>query len=295
MTPCETWADSRLAPRNGTHTTYTRKEAVGFAPRISFRTQLAPARHVAQVGDRRRTNRTDPASLLKLVLSVSMEFRSRTGAADSLPLAVSVVLCPRVQAVARRRTAMRPERARLRTRRLTTATYLVARTHVENHASDLLSRGAPPVQDVHRHTVPLPHQPEQDVLCLDIRMRLPLRFRQRQLEHLLRPWREWDGAGDPVAPRVSIAPPASLPTTGDTKAVLECSGPEGILHAPPHLTEVDSDCSERLGIPLVKTAHLSRPDDRQDVGANVSSRTPKRSNARRPTPARSRRMPSSRC
>ncbi len=51
-------------PRKGSHTAYTAISDCRLFSRISDCTQLAPARHVTQVGESRRTRRTFPASAL---------------------------------------------------------------------------------------------------------------------------------------------------------------------------------------------------------------------------------------
>src|SRR5262245_37110342 len=69
----------------GSQTAYTRTFACGFFARISFCTQLAPARQTAQVGDSRRTSRVDPESWLKRSARVFTEERVRSvvGGPDS--------------------------------------------------------------------------------------------------------------------------------------------------------------------------------------------------------------------
>src|SRR2546425_9804492 len=77
-TLCERSADALFAPRNGTQTAYTRRFAAGSVSKISLCTQLAPARHVVQVGESSRMRRTVLESWLNACRSMAIEERSRT-------------------------------------------------------------------------------------------------------------------------------------------------------------------------------------------------------------------------
>src|SRR5215813_10186877 len=54
----------RVPARNGTHTTSTRRAGSGMRLKILLCTQLAPARHVVQVGEKSKTRRGWPSSRL---------------------------------------------------------------------------------------------------------------------------------------------------------------------------------------------------------------------------------------
>jgi hypothetical protein len=68
----------RVPFRNGTQTTNTRRAGLASRPRMLLCTQLAPARHVGQVGEKSKISRGWPASRLNSVLSVVMWFSVMT-------------------------------------------------------------------------------------------------------------------------------------------------------------------------------------------------------------------------
>src|SRR5215471_18568765 len=74
--------DGLIAPRlpciNGTHTTNTRSAGSGFLLKTLFCTQLAPARHVIQVGEKISTSRGRPSARLNSDLRVEMAFSAMT-------------------------------------------------------------------------------------------------------------------------------------------------------------------------------------------------------------------------
>jgi len=68
----------REPPRNGTHTTNTRRAGSGFLLKMLLCTQLAPARHVSQVGEKISTSRVWPSVRLNSDLRVEMAFSEMT-------------------------------------------------------------------------------------------------------------------------------------------------------------------------------------------------------------------------
>src|SRR5215469_14441630 len=68
----------RVPPRNGTQITNTRRPESAVRLKILLCTQLAPARHVGQVGEKMRISRVSPSSRLNCAFSVSMLFRAMT-------------------------------------------------------------------------------------------------------------------------------------------------------------------------------------------------------------------------
>ena len=68
----------RDPPRNGTHTTSTRSAGSAIRLKMLLCTQLAPARHVAQVGEKINTRRVSPSSLLNTDFKVEMSFSDMT-------------------------------------------------------------------------------------------------------------------------------------------------------------------------------------------------------------------------
>ena len=68
----------REPSRNGTHTTNTRREGSGFLLKMLLCTQLAPARHVGQVGEKISTSRGWPSARLNSDLRVEMAFSEMT-------------------------------------------------------------------------------------------------------------------------------------------------------------------------------------------------------------------------
>ena len=68
----------RVPLRNGTQTTYTRRAGFVFLLKMLLCTQLAPARHVGQVGEKIRISRGWPESWLNNVLRVVMRFSVMT-------------------------------------------------------------------------------------------------------------------------------------------------------------------------------------------------------------------------
>src|SRR6266516_2052555 len=74
--------DGLIAPRspcmNGTHTTNTRSEGSWFLLKMLFCTQLAPARHVIQVGEKISTSRVWPSARLNSDLRVEMALSEMT-------------------------------------------------------------------------------------------------------------------------------------------------------------------------------------------------------------------------
>src|SRR5689334_13195558 len=63
---------------NGTHTTSTRSAGSGIGVKMLLCTQLAPARHVIQVGDRISTRRGCPPSRLNSVFRVEIAVSETT-------------------------------------------------------------------------------------------------------------------------------------------------------------------------------------------------------------------------
>jgi hypothetical protein len=63
---------------NGTQTTNTRSVGSGFRLKMLFCTQLAPARHVIQVGEKISTSRVCPSARLNSDLRVEMAFSAMT-------------------------------------------------------------------------------------------------------------------------------------------------------------------------------------------------------------------------
>lgn len=73
------WIDRARVPwRNGTQTTNTRSAGSGFLLKMLFCTQLAPARHVIQVGEKISTSRVWPSARLNSDLRVEMAFSEMT-------------------------------------------------------------------------------------------------------------------------------------------------------------------------------------------------------------------------
>src|SRR5215831_11384898 len=74
--------DGLIAPRvpwrNGTHTTNTRSEGSWFRLKMLFCTQLAPARHAIQVGEKISTSRVWPSAALNSDLRVEMALSEMT-------------------------------------------------------------------------------------------------------------------------------------------------------------------------------------------------------------------------
>src|SRR5215469_5206059 len=74
--------DGLIEPRvpcmNGTHTTNTRSAGSAFLLKMLFCTQLAPARHVIQVGEKISTSRVWPSARLNSDLRVEMAFSEMT-------------------------------------------------------------------------------------------------------------------------------------------------------------------------------------------------------------------------
>src|SRR5262252_3245433 len=74
--------DGLIEPRvpcmNGTHTTNTRSAGSGFRLKMLFCTQLAPARHPIQVGEKISTSRVWPSARLNSDLRVEMAFSEMT-------------------------------------------------------------------------------------------------------------------------------------------------------------------------------------------------------------------------
>src|SRR5262249_57423899 len=68
----------RDPPRNGTHTTSTRSAGSAILLKMLLCTQLAPARHVVQVGEKIRTRRGCPSSRLNSDFSVEIWFSDMT-------------------------------------------------------------------------------------------------------------------------------------------------------------------------------------------------------------------------
>src|SRR6516165_5049920 len=68
----------RVPWRNGTHTTNTRSAGSGFLLKMLFCTQLAPARHVIQVGEKISTSRVWPSARLNSDLRVEIVFSEMT-------------------------------------------------------------------------------------------------------------------------------------------------------------------------------------------------------------------------
>src|SRR5262249_16408167 len=66
------WLARRDPPRKGTQTTRTRRAGSGMLLKILLCTQLAPARHVVQVGEKISTRRGCPLSRLNSDLSVEI-------------------------------------------------------------------------------------------------------------------------------------------------------------------------------------------------------------------------------
>src|SRR5215469_5041757 len=83
----------RVPLRNGTHITNTRRPGSDVLLKMLLCTQLAPARHVGQVGEKTRISRVCPSSRSNSAFSVSMLFSAMTLllpllAAAAPPLAV---------------------------------------------------------------------------------------------------------------------------------------------------------------------------------------------------------------
>src|SRR5215471_6044175 len=68
----------RDPPRNGTHTTSTRSAGSAILLKMLLCTQLAPARHVVQVGEKISTRRGCPLSRLNSDLSVEIPVSETT-------------------------------------------------------------------------------------------------------------------------------------------------------------------------------------------------------------------------
>src|SRR5262245_27408010 len=78
--------------RNGTHTTSTRRAGSDMRLKILLCTQLAPARHVVQVGEKSKTRRGCPSSRL------NCDFKALTVVSDITPPPDGALAAPRLDA-----------------------------------------------------------------------------------------------------------------------------------------------------------------------------------------------------
>src|SRR5215472_6758078 len=118
----------RVPDTNGSHTTSTRRLGSDILLKMLLCTQLAPARHVPQVGDNKSSNRGCPASRLNSDFNVEILVREMTrplGALDRLSLEATEVheasTTTADSATATARPERSPSRRQHRMRRMTAA------------------------------------------------------------------------------------------------------------------------------------------------------------------------------